>query len=71
MAPEKVFLKPGESEKFDGQLLVRNSNGRFIKPAGESLVLDTYLRRRIKVGDLVKAEKPKSKKTSNKLGNKS
>jgi len=66
MQPEKAFLRPKMSKRFGARLLVRKSNGQFIDPNGETLVLDTYLRRRINCGDLVAVDETKKTKPVNK-----
>jgi|MDSZ01.3.fsa_nt_gb hypothetical protein len=46
-------------------LKVRTENGaRHIKPEGESVVLTSYYRRRLKDGDLVKGQAPSSRKSA-------
>jgi hypothetical protein len=63
MITHKQFLKPG-TDRITGQpfQVFLPAKGRNIYPEGESLVLDSYLEKRVLSGELVRAEASKSDK---------
>lgn len=66
---DKIYVKPRarNPKKPDaGQLRVRRPDGRRIPAEGAWVARDTYIRRRMRDGDLVEAKPPAKKKTASK-----